>query len=52
MFIQMTWAPLIISKKSTLLKKLHLSAFSDPLTFLTFLLIKVSTGSWNGAKGV
>jgi hypothetical protein len=32
---QMSWALLIISKKSTL-KKLHLPAFSYPLTFSTF----------------
>ena len=36
---QMSWTLLIISKKSTLLKKLHLPAFSYPLTFSTFHLI-------------
>jgi hypothetical protein len=40
---QMNWALLIISKRLTLLKKLHLPAFSYPLTFSTFPLIKVST---------
>jgi hypothetical protein len=40
---QMNWALLINSKKSTLLKKLHLRAFSYPLTFSTFHLIKVRT---------
>jgi hypothetical protein len=49
---QMSWALLIISKlKSTLLKKLHLPAFSYPLTFSTFHLIKIRTGR-EGAKGV
>jgi hypothetical protein len=46
----MSWALLIISKKSTLLKKLHLPAFSYPLTFSTSQLIKVKTGR-GGAKG-
>ena len=48
---QMNWALLIISKKSTLLKKLHLPAFSYPLTFSTFHLIKVRTVK-GGAKWV
>jgi hypothetical protein len=49
---QMSWALLIISKRSTLLKKQHLSSFSYiyPLTFSTFHLIKVRTGR-GGAKG-
>jgi hypothetical protein len=47
----MDWALLIISKKSTLLKKLHLPAFSYPLTFSTFHLIKVRTVK-GGAKQV
>jgi hypothetical protein len=46
---QMNWALLIISKNGTLLKKLHLPAFSYPLTFLTFHLIKVRTVK-GGAK--
>ena len=54
MFIQIIWAPLIISKTSALLKKLNLPAFSYPPTFLTFHQIKVSacTSSCDGAKGV
>ena len=35
---QMSWALLIISKRLTLLKKLHLPALSYPLTFSTFPL--------------
>jgi hypothetical protein len=46
---QINWALLIISKKSTLLKKLP--AFSYPLTFSTFHLIKVRTVK-GGAKRV
>jgi hypothetical protein len=48
---QMNWALLIISKKSTLLTKLNLPAFSYPLTFSTFHLIKVRTVK-GGAKRV
>ena len=49
---QMNWALLIISKnESTLLKKLHLPAFSYPITFSTFHLIKVRTVK-GGAKRV
>jgi hypothetical protein len=40
---QKNLALLIISRKSTLLKKLNLPAFSYPLTFSTFHLIKVRT---------
>ena len=40
---QMNWALLIICKKSTLLKKLHLPAFSYPLIFSTFHLMKART---------
>jgi hypothetical protein len=47
---QMNWALLIISKRSTFLKKLHLPAFSYPLTFSTFYLIKFRT-SRGGAQG-
>jgi hypothetical protein len=50
-YFQMSWALLNISKKSFLLKKLHLPAFSYPLTFSTFHLIKVRTVK-GGAKRV
>jgi hypothetical protein len=43
---------LIISGKSTLLKKLHLPAFSYHLTFSTFHLIKVSTGRGGAKRGL
>jgi hypothetical protein len=50
--IQMNWALLIISKTLTLLKKLHLPAFSYPLTFSTFPFIKVSTGRGGAKRGL
>jgi hypothetical protein len=46
----MSWTLLIISEKSTLLKKMHLPAFSYHLTFSTFHLIKVGTDR-GGVKG-
>jgi hypothetical protein len=48
---QMNWALLIIIKKSTLLKKLHLPAFSYPLAFSIFHLLKVRTGTGVALKG-
>jgi hypothetical protein len=39
-YFQMSWALSIISKKSSLLKKLHLRAFSCPLTISAFHLIE------------
>ena len=47
---QTNWVPLIISKRLTLLKKLHLPAFSDPLTFSTFPLLKL-TGRGGAKRG-
>ena len=49
---QMSWALLIISKRLTLLKKLYLPAFSYPLTFSTFPLIKVSTSRGETESGL
>jgi hypothetical protein len=45
-------ALLIVSKMATLLKKLHLPAFSYPLTFSTFPLIKVNTGRGGAKRGL
>jgi hypothetical protein len=49
---QMSWALLIISKMLTLLKKLHLPAFSYLLTFSTFPFIKVITGMGGAKRGL
>jgi hypothetical protein len=49
---QMSWALLIISKRLTFLKKLHLSVFSYLLTFSTFTHIKVTTGRGGAKRGL
>jgi hypothetical protein len=49
---QMNWALLIISKRLSLFKKLHLPAFWYPLTFSTFPLIKVNTGRGRAKRGL
>jgi hypothetical protein len=49
---ELVWALLIISKRLSLLKKLHLPAFWYPLTFSTFPLIKVNTGRGGAKKGL
>ena len=49
---QMSWALLIISEKSTLLKKLRLPAFSYHLTISIFHLIKVGTGRGGAKRGL
>jgi hypothetical protein len=48
----MGWALLIVSKMASFLKKLHLPAFSYPLTFPTFPLVNINTDRSGAKRGL